>query len=229
MNKIFEQVDRYMHEALKKGLPDIKPCELEKDEAVFYMNGKNGTAFDWYVNEHFPNFFIFYNDTENLGAVKATLYTDGGLTIYVYGEKGHAEPVTFEEQVEATAEELLDLAVMLTENADSKRIWDDDIRILETDGRPEPEAVDFFRSLEEAHEPMIERRNLLPKTVVVSKTEEYSNDPGNLELWVVNSALIYDPALVEFITAPYGTAIVRVGSDKFEPDEPGKKIFIEKK
>ena len=152
-----------MHEALKKGLPDIKPCELEKDEAVFYMNGKNGTAFDWYVNEHFPNFFIFYNDTENLGAVKATLYTDGGLTIYVYGEKGHAEPVTFEEQVEATAEELLDLAVMLTENADSKRIWDDDIRILETDGRPEPEAVDFFRSLEEAHEPMIERRNLLPK------------------------------------------------------------------
>ena len=218
-----------MHEALKKGLPDIKPCELEKDEAVFYMNGKNGTAFDWYVNEHFPNFFIFYNDTENLGAVKATLYTDGGLTIYVYGEKGHAEPVTFEEQVEATAEELLDLAVMLTENADSKRIWDDDIRILETDGRPEPEAVDFFRSLEEAHEPMIERRNLLPKTVVVSKkvreggwkigygvrdeptnerdsgwffcvgdeTEEYSNDPGNLELWVVNSALIYDPALVD--------------------------------
>ena len=57
MNKIFEQVDRYMHEALKKGLPDIKPCELEKDGTVFYMNGKNGTAFDWYVNEHFPNFF----------------------------------------------------------------------------------------------------------------------------------------------------------------------------
>ena len=261
MNKIFEQVDHYMHEALKKGLPDIKPCELEKDGAVFYMNGKNGTAFDWYVNEHFPNFFIFYNDKENLGAVKATLYTDGGLTIYVYGEKGHAEPVTFEEQVEATAEELLDLAVMLTENADSKRIWDDDIRILETDGRPEPEAVDFFKSLKEAHEPMIERRNLLPKTVIVSKkvreggwkigygvrdeptnerdsgwffcvgdeTDEYSNDPGNLELWAVNSALIYDPALVEFITSPYGTAIVRVDSDRFEPDEPGKKIFIEKK
>lgn len=54
------------------------------------------------------------------------------------------------------------------------------------------------------------------------------NDPGNLELWVVNSALIYDPALTEFITAPYGTTIVRVSSDRFEPDEPGKEIFIEK-
>ena len=250
-----------MHEALKKGLPDVALSELEKDGAVFYMNGKNGTAFDWYVNEHFPNFFIFYNDTENLGAVKATLYTDGGLTIYIYGDKGRAEPVSFEEQVEATAGELLELAVILTENADGKRIWDDDIRILEADGRPDPEAVEFFKSLEEAHEPMIERRDLLPKTVVVSKkvreegwkigygvrdeptserdsgwffcvgdeTDDYVNEPGNLELWVVNSALIYDPALVEFITAPYGTAIVRVDSDRFEPDEPGKKVYIEKK
>ena len=108
---------------------------------------------------------------------------------------------------------------------------------------------------------MIERRDLLPKTVIVSKkvreggwkigygmrdeptndrdsgwyfcvgdeTDDYVNDPQNLELWAVNSALLYDPALSEFITAPYGTAIVRVSSDKFEPDEPGKKIFIEKK
>ena len=60
------------------------------------------------------------------------------------------------------------------------------------------------------------------------ETDEYVNDPGNLELWVVNSALIYDPALTEFITAPYGTTIVRVSSDRFEPDEPGKEIFIEK-
>ena len=121
MNKIFEQVDRYMHESLRKGLPDIKPCDLEKDGAVFYMNGKKGTAFDWYVNEHFPYFFIFYNDKENLGAVKAALYTDGGLTVYVYGEKGHAEPLHFEEQVQATSEELLDLAVLLTAHADDNR------------------------------------------------------------------------------------------------------------
>lgn len=63
---------------------------------------------------------------------------------------------------------------------------------------------------------------------VGDETDEYVNDPGNLELWVVNSALIYDPALTEFITAPYGTTIVRVSSDRFEPDEPGKEIFIVK-
>ena len=81
MNKIFTQIDHYMHDALKQSMPDIKTEDLEKDGAVYYMNGKNGTAFDWYVNEHFPCFFIFFNDKENLGAVKATLYTDGGLSL----------------------------------------------------------------------------------------------------------------------------------------------------
>ena len=64
---------------------------------------------------------------------------------------------------------------------------------------------------------------------VGDETDEYINDTGNIEIWSVNSALMYEPALMEFITEPYGTAIVRVSSDKFEPDEPGKKIFIEKK
>lgn len=261
MNKVLEQVEHDMHESLQRELPDVRPCDLEKGGAVFYMNGRNGTAFDWYVNERFPSFFIFYNDKENLGAVKAMLYTDGNLTVYVYGDRGHAEPISYERQIEATAEELLDLAVTLTGNADGKTIWDEDIRLLETDDKPSKEAVDLFTSLRESHEPMIERRALLSKTAILSKkvreggwkigygtrdeptrdgdsgwyfcvgneTEEYVNDPANLELWAINSVLVYDPALTEFIAAPYGTAIVRVASDKFEPDEPGKAVFIEKR
>ena len=261
MNEILEQVEHFMHESLQSGLPDVRPCDLEKDGTVFYMNGRNGTAFDWYVNERFPSFFIFYKDKENLGAAKAMLYTNGNLTVYVYGDKGHAEPMSFEGRVEASAEELLNLAVMLTGNADANTIWDEDIRLLETDDKPGKEAVDLFTSLREAHEPMIERRALLSKTAIVSKkvreggwkigygmrdeptragdsgwyfcvgdeAQEYVNDPGNLELWAVNSTLIYDPALTEFITAPYGTTIVRVDSDKFELDEPGKMVFIEKR
>ena len=61
------------------------------------------------------------------------------------------------------------------------------------------------------------------------ETEDYVNDSSNLELWTVNSALLYDPALSEFISAPYGTAIVRTASERFEADAPGKQIYIEKK
>ena len=51
--------------------------ELEEDGKVYYMNGKNGTEYDWFVNEHLPSFMVFYNDRQNLCAVKATVYTDG--------------------------------------------------------------------------------------------------------------------------------------------------------
>ena len=261
MNRILEQLERIMHEVLQKTIPVIKPSDLEKDGAVFYMNGKNGTAFDWYVNEHFPYFFIFYNDRENLGAVKASLFTDGGLTLYVYGDKGHAEPVTYEENIDAEPGELQELAILLTEYADGKRIWDEDIRKLKADGKPKQKETDFFLSLEEAFGPAIARRDIISKTAIVSKkvreggykigygerteptgehdsgwyfavgdeTNEYVNDVNNLELWSVNSVLMYEPALNEFITDDYGTGVVRVSSDKFEYDSPGKEIFVEKK
>lgn len=261
MNKIFGQVQDYMLKALEEALPSVKKSDLEKDGAVFYMNGKNGTEFDWYVNDHLPCFFIFYNDKENLGAVKATLYTDGGLSVYVYGDRGHADPFETNYTLDADEKELLYLAVLLAKNADGNKVWDDDIRKLDCEGTPDEESVKVFLSLKDAFEPMIERKNMMGQIVMVSKkvreggykigygirdepvddrdsgwffsvgdeTDEYINDTSNVEIWSVNSALMYEPALMEFITEPYGTGIVRVSPDKFELDEPGKKIFIEKK
>ena len=45
---------------------------------------------------------------------------------------------------------------------------------------------------------------------------------------IVGSVLMYDNALNELITAPYGTAIIRVDHDRFEIDAPEKEILIEK-
>ncbi len=258
---VLADVERLMHEALKENLPDVGLNELEGGGAVFYMNGKNGTEFDWYVNEHFPAFMIFYNDKENLGAVKALLYTDGGLAIYVYGDRGHGEPVHVERALDVTEQELFSLAVVLRDNADAKMIWDEDIRKIDTECEPDARAVDDFVGNADAYKRVIERKLLMGKTAIVSKkvrlegwkigyglrdeptserdsgwffsvgdeSDEYINNTGNLELWAVQSAVMYDEALREFIDAPYGTAIVRVSSDKFEPDAPGKRIFLEKK
>ena len=74
-----------MYEALRCRFPEVGWADLENNGAIFYMNGKNGTAFDWYVNEYLPCFFIYYNDDDNLGTVKATLYADGNMSVYVYG------------------------------------------------------------------------------------------------------------------------------------------------
>lgn len=260
MNKIFTQVEKYMLETLKANLPDVSTRDLEKDGAIFYMNGQNGTAFDWYVNDRLSNFFIFYNDKENLGAVKGMLYKNGVLNVYTYGSKGHDKPVETECRVDADEKDLFNLAVLLTKKADGK-FWDDDIRKLDCDGEPDAKEVDFFLSLEEVHEPMRQRKMLYGKSVIVSKKvregnfkigygtrseptresdsgwffcvgdedDDYINNVKNLELWLVNSVLNYEPALNEFITAPYGTAVLRVEPDKFEVDGPGKRMLIEKR
>ena len=260
MNKVFSQVEQIMFECIKTQMPDISKQDLEKDGAIFYMNGRNGTAFEWHVNNRFPDFFIFYGDKENLGAVKAMLYTDGSIDVYVYGDKGHAQPKHMEYKIDADDKDLLNLAVLLTKNADDKKIWDEDIRIIDCEEVPDDRSIEEFLSLKEAHEHLRKLKDMLGKTAIVSKkvreegwkigygmreeptregdsgwffgvgneTDEYINNPSNLELWIVNSVLTTEPALDKFITAPYGTAVVRVSSEKFELDEAGKEIFIEK-
>ena len=61
-----------------------------------------------------------------------------------------------------------------------------------------------------------------------NESDDYVNDAHNFELWKVGSVLMYDNALNELITAPYGTAIIRVDHDRFEIDAPEKEILIEK-
>ncbi|MBR5010357.1 MAG: DUF2185 domain-containing protein [Clostridia bacterium] len=261
MNKILMQISKHMHEALENRLPEVRLSDLEDHGAVFYMNGKNGTAFDWYVNDHFPCFFIYYANEENLGAVKAILFTDGSLSVYVYGDNGHADPEEINYKIPADDGQLLNLAVLLMENADTKQIWDADIRKLACDGVPNDRSVETFLGLKIIHQPMIERRNMYGMTAIISKkireggwkigygmreeptregdsgwyfcvgdeNNDYINDASNLELWTIGSILMYDQALGEFITAPYGTAIVRVDHDRFEIDEPGKEMRVEKR
>ena len=260
MNQILAQVEKYMREALNNTLPEINNEDLEDGGAVFYMNGKNGTAFDWYFNDHLPSFFIFYKDKENLGAVKATLYSDGVLSVYVYGDQGHADPEENHYNVEADEDQLLKLAVLFTENADEKKIWDADIRKIASEGSPDEQSVYMFIESKQYYLPAIERRNLWAKTAIVSKiireegwkigygmrdeptdegdsgwyfgagneSDDYVNDASNLELWRIGSVLMYDQALTDFITAPYGTALIRVDHDKFEIDAPGKEGMVEK-
>ena len=86
MNRILIELKKNMKECLEKYVSDILPDDLEDRGVIFYMNGKNGTEVDWYVNDKVSDFMIFYNDKDNLGAVKATIYNNGELLIYVYGE-----------------------------------------------------------------------------------------------------------------------------------------------
>lgn len=169
MNRILNDIRTKIQEALKKEMPEVLPDDLEEGGKVYYMNGKNGTEFDWFVNEHLPSFMVFYNDEENLGAAKAAVYTDGGMVIYLFDDHGRnmkKEVKTFLDEDEA---EILMLAAFLRLAADEKRVWDAALDRLDGDTAVDEAAVKEFLSKREYYEPSVRRKELMGKLCVVSK------------------------------------------------------------
>lgn len=169
MDPILKNIQDIMTGAIKEYMPGLSFDDLEERGKVYYMNGKNGTEFDWFVNEHLPVFMIFYNDKENLGAVKATVYADGGVLLYIYDDHGKNLVKEEETSIEASEADLLKLAVCLRCNADDKRIWDSAIDLIESDNDPDEAAVAGFLKNREYYEPSIRRKEILGRLCVVSK------------------------------------------------------------
>ena len=169
MHLILQDIQNLMHSAIKEYMPELSSGDMEEGGKVYYMNGKNGTEFDWFVNEHLPCFMIFYNDKENLGAAKATVYTDGGVLLYIYDDHGKNLLKEEETSIEAPEADLLKLAVCLRCNADDKRVWDSAIDLIDSDNAPDEEAVAGFLKNREYYEPSIRRKEILGRLCVVSK------------------------------------------------------------
>jgi len=174
MNKTIQEIKQLMEENRKQYLPEVKESELEENGTIYYMNGKNGTEFDWYVNDKISDFMMFYNDEKNLGAMKCTLYKDGQVYIYVYGENGNKLIQEVRTCCKALEKEILDLAVILKKEADDKRIFDASIEKITTDSKIEESQMKEFEDNEKYYETARNRKRLLNLRALVSKkiTEE---------------------------------------------------------
>ena len=169
MNRILDQIKKIIKDNISEYLPEVKSSELEEDGAVYYMNGKNGTEFDWYVNEHLPNFMVFYNDEKNLGAAKLSVYDDGGILLYIYGDKGNKVVKEIKTSIDVTEDEMFKLAVILKNEADDNRIWDANIDKINTDIEITDDKIVEFQNTKQYMEPTINRNKILVKTAYVSK------------------------------------------------------------
>lgn len=169
MNKILFKIKQIMNDYVEKCITDISFDDLEDKGAIFYMNGKNGTEFDWYVNEKISDFMMFYNDENNMGAVKTTLYDNGSLLTYVYGERGKTVVQEIESGIDITEDEVLSLAIVLKNEADDKLIWDENIEKIETDLEPDNAKREEFLSNAHDYDDMKARKALLGQFAYVSK------------------------------------------------------------
>lgn len=169
MNRVLNEIKEIIDKNIRLYLPHVKAADLENDGAIYYMNGRNGTEFEWYVNDKLPPFMVFYNDEANLGAIKLLLYNDGGIELYVYDEKGKKLIQEIHTYLDINDADLLELAVTLRNEADDKNIWGADIESIHTDIVANAEKIKEFKENQKHYHAMRNRKIILNLKSLVSK------------------------------------------------------------
>lgn len=145
MNRILNRIKETISSNMEVYLPHVKTSDLEKDGAIYYMNGRDGTEFDWYVNSKLSPFMVFYDDEDNLGAIKLLLYRDGSIAVYIYDEKGKKLIKEVHTHLEVNETDIFELAVILRNEADDNNIWGADIENINTDLEVNDERINEFK------------------------------------------------------------------------------------
>lgn len=105
---------------IRKKYPFITDEDLHSNGAIFYMNGNDGTDFDWNANEHTSEFYMYHSN--EIGFIKLYVNKGDTYTAYIYpnGEMSATETVrgNFDEG------DSLYLAALLYRKADREYIYD---------------------------------------------------------------------------------------------------------
>lgn len=257
MNKILIQISNIVKESLKKYLPEISTQDLEENGKIYYMNDKNGTIFDYYINNHLSPFMCFYNDKENMGAIKIILYIDGKIDIYFFQNHMNEPYKGISTTVNASHDEILELAIIMNKIADNCNKWGISIEDMDSDIPINKNEMNEFISKEQDFEILTE----LLKTCIVTKklldenwkvgfmqkmkptsemdsgwflsvgneTQDYVDDQKNLCAITLNELCKKDSTIISYlINKKVGDALIRISNDEFEIDDNTKEIFIAK-
>ncbi len=94
-NKVKQQILKYIKENIRDKFPQIVDDMLLKHGTVFYMNGYDGSEFDFYVNNRTCEFVSFYRKpTRRFFDVYVSC--NGIITGFAYLEEGHGEAIHLE-------------------------------------------------------------------------------------------------------------------------------------
>ncbi len=182
MNRILKEIKKIIDSNIELYLPHVKISDLENDGEIYYMNGKDGTEFDWYVNDKLPPFMVFYNDEANLGAIKLLLYNDGGIVVYIYDEKGKKLIKEVHTCLDANETEIFELAVILRNEADDKSIWGAGIESINTDIKVNDEKINEFKENKNNYSAIKNKKIILNlKSYVTKKITEEGWKVGYME------------------------------------------------
>ena len=142
------KIKSYFEKARAK-MPGVTDDMLCGNGEIYYMNGNDGTYFDWNMNDRCCEFFMFYKSTE-MGFIKLFVKKDGKMFAYMYEEdyKYGDEPIKVEEE-DLGEENALYLAALLLVMADDKRKFDKAISEIDFGYEPTREELSAIQEVED--------------------------------------------------------------------------------
>ena len=78
--------------------PNITDDMLHTNGAIHYMNGKDGTSFDWNANDRLCEFYVYHKN--EMGFIKAFVNRDNTIDMYIYEDGGMKPTYKFTEEME---------------------------------------------------------------------------------------------------------------------------------
>lgn len=117
---------------IRQRYPHITDKDLDKNGAIYYMNGNDGTDFDWNVNDRCCEFYMYHEN--EIGFIKLYINVGDTYTAYVYpnGEMKAVEIINGD----LDEGDSLYLATILLHKADMLLIWDEDITEIDFSYEP---------------------------------------------------------------------------------------------
>lgn len=136
--QIIEKIKAVFAEIREK-YPLITDEDLHSNGAIFYMNGNDGTDFDWNANEHTSEFYMYHEN--EIGFIKLYVNKGDTYTAYVFpnGEMSATETI----RGDLDEGDSLYLATLLYRKADREYIYDANIN--EIDFTYEPEEWEMYK------------------------------------------------------------------------------------
>lgn len=100
--------------------------EVLDANGIYYMNGNDGTLFDWEYNNRLCEFYVFYKS--GIGFIKACVFSDNIVRVYIYEDGGFDPVCKFTEDLKDVSAS--DFAKVMHSIADNRLAWDEPIDSL---------------------------------------------------------------------------------------------------
>jgi len=123
--KILAEVIEYLNNEASRLAPEVKAEELCDNGAIYYMNGNDGTDFDWACNDRLCEFYKFYKSTE-YGFIKVFVEKSGYMRGYLYKDEGKGNAIFLEEKY-LGKEKAKQLRYFIQKRTDDINRWDEPI------------------------------------------------------------------------------------------------------